>query len=731
MQSAGFVILVEPSIMLNTSQVALSILANEMQQNGEKPTYCICDRITDGMVDTMSHLIRAEITDVVAMPVPRCTYTAMSWNADGDFARQNLFDKQTRYLGNGIELAAVAVKNQIPNVTWYGETKAPIKDIKWIAGQFYPTICKYMNLPRQQKKIYEKMDFVSNLWGSKVSNEEFVIVEDEFCNMFSMLRAYLSRGKEQAFVNVLSENYLLRDYMRCNRLMFMANPNAIPSYVPDYAKTERNTILKLILTMALRPVSESEVLSELHLVGIDTDDAYKAMGELVRKYTFCDSSIFDVHSVRVAVDEFTTMMSSVYNISEAVFDKQFADSLKSAYFILEEEKDEEGYIDSRLFSHVTQVVLPGQFVTYDGKYYIVKYVSPQSGVVLRRASELYDGRKYYRQIRKYHLNDDVEYELKSSIKMGDIEFTEIMTGFEVETSGYLEMTDSHNLRTAKIIDLSEDPTLTNYSRKYRNKSVLRIKLPESTVNTRFTICMLLSEVFRTVFPDGWQYLAVVSACPDDIDGMLNYMVYSIDKGTEDEYIYIIEDSDIDLGLLTAVQKHFVKFMEIIADFIEWHCEKMREPAAKDPVPVKISEARAQERKKRSLIEKMLDRIRKLFGGKKEEEVKVESVDTVEKTAEPPIVQQSTEDEENQTADSSNTETDSKAAEAKEYALSEETDGEEEEVVVAPASEDQGEDYSLDEEEKVEEIIGMKIKEKIFDSEINNWKKILPLKLNSA
>ena len=65
--------------------------------------------------------------------------------------------------------------------------------------------------------------------------------------MFNMMRAYLSRGKTQAFVNVLSENYLLRDYMRCNRQVFMSDPNAVPSLVPDYAKTERNTILKLLL----------------------------------------------------------------------------------------------------------------------------------------------------------------------------------------------------------------------------------------------------------------------------------------------------------------------------------------------------------------------------------------------------------------------------------------------------------------------------------------------------
>lgn len=622
LNETDFVLLVEPSIMLNTSQIALSIITEEMQNNDEKPVYCVCDRNTDGLIDTLSHLLRTEITDVVAMPIPHCNYTVMSWNADGDFHRQQLFDKQTKYLGNGIELAAIAVKNQIPKVTWYSESKAPVKDIKWIAGQYYSTICRYMNQPVQQKNLYEKIEVESNLWESGVSKEQFIIVEDEFCNMFGMMRAYLSRGRNQAFVNVLSENYLLRDYMRCNQQMFMADPNAIPSLVPDYAKTERNTILKLIMMMVLRSVTDEEILKEFHLAGIETDDAFGTLSGLLNKYTFVENTIFTTHSARMNIDEFTTLTSCTYSISGEIFEKHFSDSLKNAYYILEDEKNEEGYIDAKLFSHVAQTILPGQFVTYDGKYYIVKHISPQSGVVLRRASNLFDSRKYYRQIRTYRFSECSASEVVFAKKIGDIEFSELRMDFQVDTTGYLEMNDSHNLRTARVIDFSDDPAVSNYVRKYHNKSILCIKLPDSDEKIRFTICMLLAEVFKSVFPEGWPYITAVTKRPEGIDGMLNYMVYQIEGGNVDSYIYIIEDSDIDLGLLNAVEKNFMKFMEIIADFLEWHFEKMREPASKDPVPVKISIAEAQEKKQRSLVVKMLDRIRKLFGGKKEEEIKL-------------------------------------------------------------------------------------------------------------
>jgi len=89
--------------------------------------------------------------------------------------------------------------------------------------------------------------------------------------------------------------------------------------------------------------------------------------------------------------------------------------------------------------------------------------------------------------------------------------------------------------------------------------------------------------------------------------MLNYLLYDLDTDEDDEYIYIIEDSDMDLGLIEAVERNLYQFMEIVTDYLDWHFEKMREPAYKDPV---IGEGRKPvDVKKRSLFERIL----RLFG----------------------------------------------------------------------------------------------------------------------
>ncbi|MBR0380975.1 MAG: hypothetical protein IJH71_00885 [Eubacterium sp.] len=618
----GLVILMEPSLVVNTGQLGFSVVTDLIRNNGMDPVYCIVDRMTDGLVDTMSHLIRDRIVNVAAPPVPRQIYTSMGWNGDGDFRRQSLFDKQTRYLGSGFELAAVAIKNQIPSVSWVSEKESPIRDVKWIIGQYYTTLCKYMNLPVQQQSIYEKIDFVSNLWSLERKKNSFLIVEDEFNNIFSSSRAFLSRGEEQTFVNVMGENYLLRDYMRCNQTLFMTNPNAVPSIVADFARTERNVILKLLFIMTYRQVSETEVRNELELIDYPSGDALAALNCLVKRYTFAEEGLFEVSTVKRDRDLTGMETEYLYSVPMEKFERYLSKTLKNAFFVVENEDKEEEYIDAKLFSQVGQVLLPGQFVVYDGKYYQARHISLDNGVVLRRASDLYTGRKYYRQDRTYYMDYVHEEEPVSKRRIMDVETTVVRADFHVKTTGYLEMEASNDLRKARKIHIPMKRTVEELARKYHNKNILKIHLPETTQGQRFTICLLLSEMFRSIFPNTWPYLAVTAYMHDDVEGMLGETLYHLEGNVDEDYIYILEDSDIDLGLLETIDKNLIRFLEIMFDYVDWHFEKMRETAYKDPVVKSVVLPPDEKVKRRTGIGRLLERIARIFGGgrKKEEEI---------------------------------------------------------------------------------------------------------------
>lgn len=619
-EASGFILLLEPSLMVNTGQVGLSLIAEEAQSAGNQPVYCVCDRYTDGLVDTLSHLLKTEFTDVLAMPVPRCTYTGVSWNADGDYMRQRFFDKQTRFLGNGLELAAVAVKNQIPRVTWFGETKAPVRDIKWLAGQNFATICRYMNLPVQQKSLYEKIRFVPNLWCTEAEKQQFVLVEDEFCNMFSVMRAFLSRSEEQAFVNVLSENYLLRDYMRCNQHVFRANPYAVPSFVPDYVRSARNVMVKLLILMAIREVSEEEITDALELAGISVREPYQALCELLEKYTDSPAGLLQIRTAITNEDAAAMHKSNYFHIPEENFIRHFSDSLKTAYYIVEDEKREREYIDAKMFGHVTQTLLPGQFVTYDGKYYQAVRIHPSVGVVLQRASDHYDGRRYYRQIRKYMLSELREDEAVYDRNIMDFKVTVYPCDIHVETLGYLELKDAGDLRSAKEVFFGDEIGEYSCDRHYIRKNILRIRLKDTDIAEQFTMSVLLGELIRSLFPNAWHYLAVLTKEPEGLDGMLNYMLYDSEGEIEEHAIYIVEDSDMDLGLLEAVNRNLEKIFELMADFLDWHFDKMRESSYKDPVADEIVlPEELLNQKKQGMLSRMRRRMQRIFGKNDEEE----------------------------------------------------------------------------------------------------------------
>ena len=85
-----FVLMLEPSLILATGQVGLSLVVNYCDEGERHPTYCMCDRNCDGLVDTLSHMIKQSITIVSATETPTCLHSEMCWAADGPYLHQRI-----------------------------------------------------------------------------------------------------------------------------------------------------------------------------------------------------------------------------------------------------------------------------------------------------------------------------------------------------------------------------------------------------------------------------------------------------------------------------------------------------------------------------------------------------------------------------------------------------------------------------------------------------------------
>jgi hypothetical protein len=612
-RQVGFVLVLEPSLILATGQVGLSLVFGYCDEGDRKSVYCMCDRNCDGLVDTLSHMIKQSITTVSATETPTCLHSEMSWHSDGDYLHQRIMPDISRYLGVGTELAVASVKDQAPRVVWRSERKFPVVDMKWIVGQYYQSICQYANLPMNQESVYRTIGFEADLWGTPKEKTNCIIVEDEFCNLLEMVRLFITRAENEAFVNVISEDYLLRGYMQDNYSIFAADRKAIPTIVPDYARTERNATMRLLMMLVMgEAIPEETVEKELRLVGIKTENVCDTLNELIRKYTVeTDAVVSQISRDAVTgydLDGGTEILLYIKHIDS--FLDHAGLSFRTAYYITEDDKENSSYMDAKLFGHIFQSILPGQFFTYDGKYYEVRSVTPEKGVLVRRAADHIVGRRYYRQKRSYHLLRPDE-ETGRSRYVNGLEVTTCGYELSVETDGYLELDESNDLRRAREVRIADNEAQSNehfeYVRNYQHKNVLRIRLPEASEEVRYTICLLLMEVFRTVYAEDWHYLAAVTAQTERTQDALRGVLYRLDgagdvrKGTnlvEEDCIYIIEDSDVDMGLLESVDRNLSRLMGIITDFLDWHSERMVTP---DPPEPQVNEVELPPAEKRGIL----------------------------------------------------------------------------------------------------------------------------------
>ena len=632
LSKVGFVLIVEPSRILASGQIGLSLLVNNCESTGKEIVYCACDRNCDGLVDALSHTLKTSITEVTATVTGGGNNSQMYWNADGNYMHHKIFPTISRYLGMGTEINAVAMKYQLDQTGWVGSEKFPVLDMKWIAGQYHKQICQYADLPESQASFDRSFNVYSNLWSTERKENSFLVVEDEFQNLFEITRVFASRSKSQGFVNVISENYFLRDYMLDNVEVFSADPKAIPTIVPDYARTERNMVLKLIMMMAYDMVSEERISKELMLCGIPFEDPYITLKELIIKHCHVEDASLSVRfKEELQSDSLNSIVVKYYEINETNELYEYAQLLKNAYYIAEDEEGESHYIGAKLYGHVFQAMLPGQFMTFEGKYYEVQTVTPLSGVVVRRAADHITGRRYYRQIRRFVLDNWSDgMEMGSKRTSSDIEIARGYANISVETDGYLDMNSYGDLSKAKKVSLNGVPT-----RNYRNKNVLKIKLPESCTNRiRYTISLLMNEVFRTTYPETYHYIAALTPYNEDCySENLAYATYRLDGDCDENCIYIVEDSDIDLGLIVSVERNLKRYLEIIADVLNWHSNKMLETPSIEDAPEEefVPDFGEKPKPKRKgllgVFDKVKDFFKKIFGRKKKEEPKPESEET--------------------------------------------------------------------------------------------------------
>ncbi len=627
----SFVVLIEPSRLVTTAQVGLNSIVRYCRMHGQQITYCSTDKNCDGLVDALSHILMTNLTEVSATKRHSGISSYMCWTPGETHLQHRMLKGVSRYIGFGTELSFAGVKNGVRFADWYGGDVFPVRDIRWIAQQYYYPLLTYAERNAVQEGIDEYFRTSPNMWSAKVSDDHYMTVEDESHNMFEIRRTFSTRARKQGFINIIASEYLLKDYMADNDCIFDTDPKAIPYIVADYAHTKRNVVMRVCFRMCGGYVTEEELQRELLLIGADTETPVRSLwhelcacyasgeipvdeegGELLVVRANGGEQTFsaDVIELRRRYSVELGRMENRYSITDKAFGAAVIGGLRSAEYIAEDENGETLYLGTELLGHVFQKYLPGQFFTFDGKYYEMLRVTAQGQVLVRRAADHITGRPSYRQERKYTLSSLRDSDMMGdNRKIGEISIVKQFADLRVQTTGYWELQNYNDFEHGRRVTINGIP-----DRIYCSKQVLRIDLPDSvTREVQITVADLLNEIFRTLFAENQDYICAV--IPGEVEIPLTY---SLDIGEEKKCIYIIEDSQLDIGLLEAVRRNLNRILSIMCDYLEWHLEAMENslhPPVKLPpeFPEDNGEEPEEPKKKRGFFSRIGTFFKKIFG----------------------------------------------------------------------------------------------------------------------
>ena len=639
-EATGILILAEPALMLATGQLGLEIVLQRCSKESSL-TVAAFDANHDGLVDTLSHLIKSNLTEVVASSLPQGASCEMVWRADGPHMHTSLLPGVSRYLGVGTEISAVALKYQVDKVHWIGGNSFPVTDMKWIAEQYYAPINNFADIEISQDALSDSIVAVASPWQLPQSDNYFLVVEDESKNVYETVRQFATRATRSGFINLISDEYLLRDYMTANRDVFSVDPKAVPSIVPDYTRTRRNVVLRLLLILQSFGLSESELSSEMSMLSwtsptLDPDVSTLEGGDwespslrllrlAIGHETECWSVPMSWTGVKRSLDPSSLEETHYFLEKGSELDATLA-GLGPAYFFVEDDADGVNVIGSMLLGHVFQAMLPGMFVTYSGKHYEVESMrgsTDRPRVILRRAADHIRNRRSYRQMRRYSITGIHHPDSVSATRsFGSVQVRRVTADIIAKSLGYIEADRRSAVGEARRVEIHGVAPRT-----YHRKDLLEIDLSGATDAVRRTVAVLLNEAVVTVFPHASAFITVLTE--DDLRtvGDLLYELTPSDSTSESgspsrHCLYVLEDSMIDLGLTSAVERHWEEIFQLVTDYLAWNLteepgveDSAQESAAEDPASLFPDRPLVHPEVKSHFIARMLGRIRSIFSSR--------------------------------------------------------------------------------------------------------------------
>lgn len=585
------IIIIEGDRIINEHGMMLYNFMHKLKDiGGMKPQSIVLSRWQEDLEQSVRHLLGADPRDTEpAIPSSRKLYY-MLWKKEGE----ELFQQKilSRMVHRRIEMDAVlaipAIKYGVERIAYLNPMKAPImeglEELKDNQEQLIPYTQDMYNLD----SLFERSVFHRNHLEVPLENYQFAIVRDHENNIVDSLSQWLPASKEIGFIHVVSQPYLLRDYLIDNSDYYIGNNRKISPISVRVSKSMWSSAYNLLERLCAGDVSEAEVEQLFIRNNISQETLAEGIGKLLNA-TFKQKIDFE-QLLDIKIEQ-------SFNRQKMAFEEHLSfrlpaglqNSLLPSWFTVYEIQTQSGIVlESIMKGHVYQNYQVGQLCSFHGKLYKVRQID-HSRKIVELSFEVPHLKEHYRSSRSYHLEEPLTKD--SHIERMDrytINSTISESHVQVYSTGYFCFEGTIDLvsEKTKFIPIKKEET----SRTYRNGKVLEITIQslgqqfDSPDQIACTLSFLFNEVFFTLFPHNYQYIAVCTTLPDSYFAEDSFgenfklfmpkLTYTGKANLKDQLtLFIIEDSPFHLGILESIQSRFFHILEIVDDYLYWVLEE--------------------------------------------------------------------------------------------------------------------------------------------------------------
>ena len=574
------------------SPIKLNILTRILAENVDKKVqYILFANEVNGLQQSMESAFYSEnfSYQVVRQKYIRDFHTMFYAKEKGMLQNKILPAMASDSIGTELPLLITPPKYGFDNIYAFSE-KEPYEDELIALHKTSPNLKTYYN--NVSIDIEEKVKYLYNEHFAENKDNMIIAYDDTENNLILLLKNYIKYASSRVLVNIVSDKYILRDYMIDNIDFFIQNYDFLGKIVPFHKDGKKIQLFKLINELCLENFEEEYLINELNKltdvkISYENNNTFNAenyvsntLRSLVKEVFYVDVRM-ESYLYRELAFENAKQRKYVYRLSENVKYELPTTLFTEINFVTADQKLKK--LNKIPLYEIYQNYAVGQYVVFDGKSYLISSIDADEGIINLIYNDRINNMTYMHK-KDVTLYNIVVEKSENVYDRKDLQYEKVFLTVDanVKYSGYYKFSKGLNFKQGlyeyQKNDYGKVPCNNYKSHKAMLIKFTTDKIKKMSEKNRLkiaeTIAFLFNETFKTIYCNSNQYiiLRAVGSKQFTTDNEVNDL-YSpvVIKDFENAVgLFVMEDTELEKGILDSFTlKLDTTIIPLITDYLNW------------------------------------------------------------------------------------------------------------------------------------------------------------------